>query len=152
MTSPKILKRGTLKAFLATAAALPFTVIAHANEDIPHEPTIAKGTMVLSSEQPQTDSSGAVSFVIKVNELSFSEKLRLLSTKRTALIFDGGDKKSNRLCPFFNLQTRDYKIREITPNVYRVTTNVTVNEDASVRAAGCAVTTPPDRRKIEYLN
>lgn len=145
------MKKTTLKTILATAAAIPFAAIAHATEIIAEEPTIAKGTLVLSSDRPQLDDSGHASFMIKVNELSFTEKLRLLSARRTALIFDGGDEKTNRLCPFFNLETRDYKIKEIAQNIYRVTTTVSPAEAAHVRTAGCAVTTAPDRSKIEYL-
>lgn len=149
-----IVKKGALKTLLATAAALPFAAIAQTMEQgntITEESTIANGTLILSSEHPHTDSEGNVSFMLKVNEMSLGEKLRLLTAKRTALIFDGGDKKQNRLCPFFNLEARDYKIKEVVPNVYRVTTQVSQAEALHVRNAGCAVTTAPDRKKIEFL-
>lgn len=148
------MKKGALKTLLATAAALPFAAIAQAldkNDIVVEEPTIANGTLVLSSERPHADTAGNVSFTLKVNEMSFGEKLRLLSAKRTALIFDGADEKANRLCPFFNLETRDYKIKEVELNVYRVTTTVSPAEAARVRTSGCAVTTAPDRKKIEFL-
>lgn len=149
-----IAKKGALKTLLATAAALPFAAIAQTMEQgntVAEEPTIASGTLVLSSERPNTDATGNVSFMLKVSEMSFGEKLRLLSAKRTALIFDGGDEKANRLCPFFNLETRDYKIKEVELNVYRVTTQVSRAEAERVKNAGCAVTTAPDRKKIEFL-
>ncbi len=118
----------------------------------PDQPTIESGTFILSSADPRLDmDNGTALFTIDINHLGFGKKLRLIGAKRTALIFDKADTQQNRLCPFFNLDERSYKIKEEQKNIYVVITTVSEDEIARVNAAKCAVTTAPDLRKIEYL-
>ena len=89
-----------------------------------------------------------VTFKISASSLSLGGWFRLLSTPKTAIVFDG-EGLAGRRCPFFNLEDRAYEIVEVRPLLYRIT--AATESKAEIRQAeksGCIITTRPDFSKI----
>lgn len=146
-----------LRKIMAALVAAPVICIAQnasslpAN-DAPHEPLGKKSTAVLPATAPRIDAQGNAAFTIDISNMGVFRKLGLAGSDFTALVFEGSSKDQNRLCPFFNLKSRDYTIEEIRPDVFEIYTKVTPEETASVEKSGCVITTAPDRKRIKFLN
>lgn len=139
----------------AALAAIPALCAAQAMAqadavEVPLEPVGKSSTAVLSATPPQIDDQGQAIFTIDISQMGLFRKMGMAGSRYTALIFDG-PATQERLCPFFNLTARPYTIREIRPDVFEVQTTVTTAETDTVLKNGCAITTAPDRRKIQYL-
>lgn len=147
----------SLRKIMAAAAFAPalFTAQSAASAgysgDTPLEPIVGKSTAVLEATPPRIDAQNNATFTIDISSLGIFRKLGLAGSQYTALVFEGSSTQQDRLCPFFNLKSRDYKIEEVRPDVFEIYTKVTEEEFSSVEKAGCAITTSPERRRIKFL-
>lgn len=145
-----------LRQSMAALAAIPAFCAAQAIAepvavDVPLAPVGKSSTAILVATPPKIDVKGNAAFTIDISQMGIFRKMSMAGARYTALIFNGSASNRDRLCPFFNLESRPYTIREIRPDVFQVNTAVTREETETVMKSGCAITTAPDRRKIEYL-
>lgn len=145
--------RKIMAALVAAPAILAAQGAASMNQadHTPVESLGKKSTAVLAATPPRIDPQGNAAFTIDISNMGVFRKLGLAGSDFTALIFEGSDKDKNRLCPFFNLKSRDYTIEEVRPDVFEIRTKVTAEETENVEKSGCVITTSPDRSKIKFL-
>lgn len=138
-------------AFGASLLAIAAQISSVQAADPAEAPINGDSTAILRGKPAETTDPGKASFTIDIGALGFGEKVHLRLSDKTATIFVGSDKDANRVCPFFNLNARQYEIEEIQKDVYKITADVTPEDVKKVMQSGCIVTTRPDLKKIKYL-
>ena len=135
---------------LAIPLAAPLA--ATPEDQAPSEPIDAKTMPVMNGQNLQRAAgSGEASFIISLADLNIFEKWSLLKAKQMAVVFSGDGHAPGRACPVFNLHAHPYKIEEIKPDVFRVSTRAGAGDFKAVEESGCLISSPPDRHKIKYL-
>lgn len=144
----------SLRAIAIAFVAAPLTCLAESTAVqayIPTEPISKPSTAVLQGTKPVSERDGKSSFSIDLNQLGFFGQLKVAGSDYTAVIFEGTGKEDGRICPYFNLNARDYTIEEIRPDVFQIKTAVTEDELVAVDKSGCVITSAPERRRIKFL-
>lgn len=132
-----------------------FSVLASAfastggDADITVIPVPDSQLLSLNGYNPAQDSETIGRFTIDARQVSFLP-LRAMSADFMVVFFDDAPQSGQRLCPYFNLRNRDYKIIETDHKIYDVIAQATPSEIESVREHGCVITTRPSLKRIEF--
>lgn len=145
--------RKTMAALVAAPllAGAQMAAASPVDDHIPQRSVDGKGTVPLPAQDPTLTTDGQASFILDTTRMGFGQKLSLWAARYTAITFDGTATKPGRVCPYFNLKSYHYTIKEIRPEVFKVVTHLSPVEAETVRQAGCAITTAPDFDKVQYL-
>lgn len=114
-------------------------------------PADAANTYVVHSEMPKVANDGMASIVIDLRSLSLLQLWTLAQSEKTAIVFRGDPKGTEKLCPHFDLSHRAYEVRQMDPvqPIYRVRAKISKSEMDTVEKAGCLITKTIKRSEIK---
>jgi hypothetical protein len=153
------MNRTQLKTLMAIAAGTSFILPAAAGvemETTPPEPVLKKqasndSLFPIRVQSPKILADGTASFVIDLSRLNPFQFVKLLSSNKTLLLFRDPPAEPEKLCPYFELASRPYEVRQIDPEktIYRISAKISPDEMAEIQKAGCLITKTISRHEIK---
>lgn len=143
-------KKNTLIGAFAFSIMAGATASTGEDTDIMVIPVPEDRLLSLHGHNPVQDSDTVGRFTIDARHISFLP-VRAIGADFMAVFFDTAKQGTDqRLCPYFNLRRRDYRIVETDHKIYDVIAQATPDEMDSVREHGCIITTRPSLQRIEF--
>lgn len=141
----KTLKTLGLTALFSLAAMMPAT----ASHDLEYKRISNKGTLVLEAQTQNRVDSRTMKFSVDVSDVTQGD---YWAHENIAIKPEGTNLAEGQMCPYFNLQSRDYDLRATYPSPDKKVMEITVkhNEEEydAAQRSGCVITSWPSMGRL----